>query len=156
MRWRPRANAPAFIGAPIPHRCRGEGDRASRITMIYCDPWTLRSDEADACVPYEGANRPHDMPWEEAMTAWLDGNATSKESARYVAHCLSVFRVRPRDDVEDVRSDEDVGDKEVIVAPADSNTSYGNAYWWTRVRNFSGETRMKRVDVRMLIILVWE
>ena len=74
MRRRPRANAPAFIGVPIPHRCRGEGDRASMITTSCVQPWTLRSEVADAYVPYTGSIRPHNMSWEETMTLWFDGN----------------------------------------------------------------------------------
>ena len=48
MRRRPRPNAPAFSGAPIPHRCRGEGERATMITMTHFHLWTLRNAEADA------------------------------------------------------------------------------------------------------------
>ena len=103
---RPRANAPAFIGAPIPHRCRGEGARASMITITYFHSWTLRSEKVDAYVPYAGEIRPCNMSWEEAMTAWLDGNVISRDSARYAADFFSVYEFRPRDDEEDVRSDE--------------------------------------------------
>ena len=42
---------------------------------------------------------------------WLDGTVVSQSSARYVSHFLCVFRVRPRDQDEDVRSDEDVDDE---------------------------------------------
>ena len=75
------------------------------------------------------------MSWEEAMTVWVDGNVISRDSARYAAHFLSVHRVRPRDDVEDARSDEDVDDEALILAAADLNTTIANTYWWTRVGN---------------------
>ena len=45
------------------------------------------------------------------LSMWLDGNVVSQESARYVNHFLCVFRVRPRDQVEDLLSDEDVDDE---------------------------------------------
>ena len=61
MRRCARPKAPAFIGAPIPHRCRGKGDHASMITMAYFHPWTLRIKEADAYYPYAGAIRPRNM-----------------------------------------------------------------------------------------------
>ena len=79
------------------------------------------------------------MPWEEALTAWLDGNVISRDSARYVAHFLSVLRVRPRDDVEDVRSDEDADDEQFILATAALKRVLANAYRWTRVGIFSDQ-----------------
>ena len=122
MRRLPRPNDPAFIGAPIPHRCRGEGDRPSMITMAYFHSWTLRNEEADAYVSYAGSIRPHNTSWEETI-AWLDCNVMSRDFARYVADFHSVFRVWPRDDVEDVRSDEEVEDEEIILQPTELATN---------------------------------
>ena len=105
-------HAPAFIGAPIPHRRRGETERAAMITMTYFHPWTLRApDEEDSVVPYAGHLRPSIATWEETLSMWLDGNVVSKASARYVSNFLCVYRVRPREPDEDERSDEDVDDE---------------------------------------------
>ena len=104
--------APTFTGAPIPHRRAGEAERAAMITMSYFHPWTLRAaDEETSIVPYAGNLRPVDATWEMSISMWLDGNVVSQESARYVSNFLSVFRVRPRDQDEDARSDEDVDDE---------------------------------------------
>ena len=105
-------HAPAFIGARIPHRRPGETDRAAMITMTYFHLWTFRAaDEEQSIVPYTGNLRPEDAAWEHTLSMWLDGNVVSQESARYVSNFLCVFRVRPRDQDEDIRSDEDVDDE---------------------------------------------
>ena len=113
-------HAPAFIGAPIPQRKLGETERAAMITMAYFHPWTLRAaDEEHSLVPYAGKLRPEDTTWEMTLSMWLDGNVVSQESARYVSNFLCVYRVRPRDQDEDVRSDEDVDDEELILTTSD-------------------------------------
>ena len=97
------------------------------ITMTYFHPWTLRAadeldghvDEQQSVVPYAGNLRPQDATWEVTLSMWLDGNVVSQESARYVHNFLSVFRVRPRDQDEDVRSDEDVDGEELILTTSD-------------------------------------
>ena len=87
--------------------------------MTYFHPWTLRAQDADIRVPYAGALRHHDMLWEDAMSEWLNGHVVSAEAARYVGHFLSVYRVRPRDGDEEVRSDEDVIDEELVLTHDD-------------------------------------
>ena len=90
------------------------------ITMTVCHPWTLRAaDETQSLVAYAGNLRPQDATWELTLSMWLDGNVVSQDSARYVSNCLCVFRVRPRDQDEDVRSDEDVDDEELIITRHD-------------------------------------
>ena len=155
-------HAPAFIGAPIPHRRPGETERAAMITMTYFHPWTLRAadeldghvDEQQSVVPYAGNLRPQDATWEVTLSMWLDGNVVSQESARYVHNFLSVFRVRPRDQDEDVRSDEDVDDEELILTTSDLNQALK-----TRIggQHTEGETKQERrrgVKRRMKRILV--
>ena len=105
-------HAPAFIGAPIPHRRPAETERAGMITMAYFHRWTLRAaDETQSIVPYAGNLRPQDATWELTLSMWLDGNVVSQESVRDVSNIFCVFRVHPRDQDEDVRSDEDVDDE---------------------------------------------
>ena len=90
------------------------------ITMTYFHPWTLRAaDEEQSIVPYAGNLRPNDATWEMTLSMWLDGNVVSRESARYVSNFLCVFRVRPRDQDEDMRSDEDVDDESLILTAKD-------------------------------------
>ena len=88
--------------------------------MTYFHPWTLRaSDEEHCLVPYASNLRPKDAAWETTLSMWLDGNVVSQESARYVSNCLCVFRVRPRGQDEDIPSDEDVDDEEMILTTND-------------------------------------
>ena len=90
------------------------------ITMTYFHPWTLRAaDEEQSIVPYAGNLRPEDLTWEMTLSIWLDGNVVAQESARYVNNFLCVFRVRPRDQGEDARSDEDVDDESFIITKND-------------------------------------
>ena len=113
-------HARAFIGAHTPHRRPRETEHAAMITMTYFHPWTLRAaDEAQSIVPYAGNLRPQDATWEVTLSMWLDGNVVSQESAHYVSNSICVFRVRPRDQDEDVRSDEDVDDDEFILTGKD-------------------------------------
>ena len=56
------------------------------------------------------------------MSNWLDSldsHVICHESARYVGIFLSVLRVRPRDDEEDARSDEEVSDEETFLTSAE-------------------------------------
>ena len=57
--------------------------------------------------------------WEESLKVWLDGHIISEESVRFVSNFLSVYRVRPTDPSEDVRSDEDVSDEELQLTAED-------------------------------------
>ena len=82
------------------------------LIWTFFHPWTLRSQDADEYVPYAGNLRSPDASWDEVMSTCLDGHVISHEYARYVGNVLSVLRVRPRDDEEDARSDEEVNDEE--------------------------------------------
>ena len=111
-----RPKAPTFFGAPLPRGCLGEAERSARIVMTYFHPWTLRQDFADKHVVFAGDLRGEAATWNAAMTAWLDGNVQTEESARYVGNFMSVYRVRPQDaDGTEERSDEDVSDVELDV-----------------------------------------
>ena len=90
------------------------------ITMTYFHSWTLRAaDETQSLVPHAGNLRPQDATWELTLSMWLDGNVVSQESAFYAGTFLCVFCVRPRDQDEDVRSDEDVDDEELSLTRND-------------------------------------
>ena len=91
------------------------------LTMAYFHPWTLRQTDAEANVePHASELRGEEFSsWRDALTTWLDGEVVSQESARYINNFLSVYRVRPRDPSDDLRSDEDVSDEELILDDAD-------------------------------------
>ena len=118
---RPRPVAPLFIGAPVPQKRNAAFERSALLTMAYFRPWTLRQGDADAAhVPHAGCLRDAAAgSWEDSLSSWLDGNVISQESVRYISIFLSVYRVRPRDPNEDVRSDEDLSDQESEVREDD-------------------------------------
>ena len=69
-----------------------------------------------------------------ALSEWLNDNTLFLEAARYVDHLLSGYRVRPRDDDEDVRSVENVSDEELVLTPDDLKEAGKNQDWGSRLR----------------------
>ena len=116
IRRRPRPIAPSFCGAPVPRTFASGCQRSAPITMSDFHPWTLRRDDAeDPHVRHPSPLRGDSDSWAEALIQWLDGNVLSSQAARYFCYFLCVHRMRPRDETEDVRSDEDFDDEELHV-----------------------------------------
>ena len=92
--------------------------RAALLTVSDFHPWALRQQDAEGDhVPFADCLRNLSL-CEESLAILLDGNAISKESARYITNVLSVYRVRPRDPNDDARSDEDFSDEEFVLTEA--------------------------------------
>ena len=119
IKKRRRPVAPMFIGSPVPLKgC--DAERSAMLTMVYFRPWTLRTDyEEGRYVPYAGRLRPEDKSWQEEFDDWLCGGVLSEESVRYINNFMSVYRVRPRDVSDDVVSDEDFSDEELVLTEQD-------------------------------------
>ena len=119
IKKRRRPAAPMFIGSPVPLKgC--DAERSALLTMVYFRPWTLRLDyEEDRYVPYAGRLRPEDKSWQDEFDEWLRGGVLSEESVRYINNFMSVYRVRPRDVSDDVLSDEDFSDEELVLTKKD-------------------------------------
>ena len=60
------------------------------------------------------------------MSKWLSGSALSAEASRHVGQFLSLYRVRPRDEDEYVRPDEDVSDQELVLTHGDLEEALTN------------------------------
>ena len=118
---RKRPVAPIFIGSPIPLKNQDAVERSAMLTMAYFHPWTTRENDGQSKhVPYAGNMRDLESgTWEESLKVWLNGNVISEESIRYISNFLCVYRVRPTDPSEDVRSDEDVSDEELQLTAED-------------------------------------
>ena len=93
------------------------------ITMTYFHPWTLRKSDASTEVPYAGELRSEELTWQDTMREWLDGNLSCKESMRFVGNFLSVHRVRPQDDHNDIHSSDAFSDEELVVKNEDLETA---------------------------------
>ena len=119
IKKRRRPAAPMFVGSPVPLKgC--DADRSAMLTMVYFRPWTLQPDyEEDRYVPYAGRLRPEDKSWRDEFEEWLCGGVLSEESVRYINNFMSVYRVRPRDVSDDVVSDEDFSDEELVLTEKD-------------------------------------
>ena len=119
IKKRRRPVAPMFIGSPVPLKgC--DADRSAMLTMVYFRPWTLQPDyEEERFVPYAGRLRPLDKSWRDELEQWLYYGVLSEESARYINNFMSVYRVRPRDVSDDVVSDEDFSDEELVLTEKD-------------------------------------
>ena len=57
--------------------------------------------------------------WHDELDDWLRGGVLSEESVRYINNFMSVYRVRPHDVSEDVVSDEDSSDEELVLTKKD-------------------------------------
>ena len=119
IKKRRRPVAPMFSGSPLPLKGCG-AERSAMLTMVYFHPWTLCVDFEEArFVPYAGRLRRDEKSWEKELEEWLGGQVLSEESVRYINNFMSVFRMRPRDVADDVRSDEDFSDAELELTKAD-------------------------------------
>ena len=70
-------------------------------------------------MPYAGRLRPLDKSWRDELEEWLYHGVLSEEFVRYINNFMSVYRVRPRDVSDDVVSDEDFSDEELILTEKD-------------------------------------
>ena len=120
IKRRSRPCAPMFLGSPVPVKgC--DSQRSAMLTMVYFRPWTLWPDyeEEQRYVPYAGKLRPDDKTWQQELGDWLSGHVLSEESVRYINNFMSVYRVRPRDVSEEIRSDEEFSDVELELTERD-------------------------------------
>ena len=68
----------------------------------------------DGHVPHASQLRSCTETWEEAMTTWFHGGIICERSNRYIGNFLSVYRVRPGQEDDNDRADEDLASDEDV------------------------------------------
>ena len=82
---------------------------------MYFHPFTLVENLADEHVPHLGALCKASCSWHQTLAHWFDGRILCQESKRHVDNFLSVTRARPQDDVDELHSDDQFSDEELLV-----------------------------------------
>ena len=114
-----RPITPTFRGCPMPSQGVAHGSaqaRNAKLILAYFAPFTLRADMQTKNVPYLPHMRGPDQTWMEVLETWLEGRVATEESAKYVNNFINVTQIRPDDDGEEQKHDEDIFSDEDLEA----------------------------------------